>query len=395
MTAPPAYDVASAGYLTFRFRLPEALSSGPGREKICWRVLDAEGVFRFEITQTPAAAGLLWFWEGPEHKAQDLRILLPSLSGGWHHWAAVWNASRGIFDCTLDAVPLREADIALPPWEHTGKGTDVLVCDSPVEVEDFRHGPEAGDLAALCRDVPEHAREASAKMLGAADMGRFEPSPHLGELIYSNALDQLPCPEDWVAEGPAHFEVCEGSVRVHSLAPADQDEGHVVFWLRRDLPSDFLAEWEACFESDHGLAIAFFAARGVDGADLFSPNLAARDGTFTQYHSGDINCYHISYYANTPAYPGRLTGNLRKNRGFHLVANGPPGIPAASHAWHHMALEKRGDKIRLGVDGRLKIAWTDNGTSFGPALGRGAFGLRQMVWTIASYRNLRITSLTQ
>jgi hypothetical protein len=95
----------------------------------------------------------------------------------------------------------------------------------------------------------------------------------------------------------------------------------------------------------------FSRQKAQKGQDIFDASLPLRDGTFTQYTKGKINTYHISYYANGKDDPGRLTANLRKNKGFHLVQTGEPGIPIhslrrASHQigemeWPHRTVCRR------------------------------------------------------
>jgi hypothetical protein len=104
---------------------------------------------------------------------------------------------------------------------------------------------------------------------------------------------------------------------------------------------------------------------------------------------GDLNCYHTSYFAGA----GRTTTNLRKNHGFYLVDNGPIGIQSGDRDVHKVALFKNGGTIRLAVDGRCVIEWHDDGNHYGPILGEGKIGLRQMKPTTAEYRNLTVSKL--
>jgi hypothetical protein len=135
------------------------------------------------------------------------------------------------------------------------------------------------------------------------------------------------------------------------------------------------------------LAIVFFCARGRTGEDIFDPRLAPRDGTFAHYHSGDLNCYHISYFAGA-----RGTANLRKNHGFHLIQEKPDLVAV----WRHLQLVRVGPRIRLSVDGQPCIDWVDDGTIGGPSLGGGKLGFRQMnhlLW--GEYANLRVYGLAR
>ena len=49
--------------------------------------------------------------------------------------------------------------------------------------------------------------------------------------------------------------------------------GHIVFRRPGELPDSFVAEWEVQLLNDPGLLIAFFAANGGAGRDLFDPAL--------------------------------------------------------------------------------------------------------------------------
>ena len=119
------------------------------------------------------------------------------------------------------------------------------------------------------------------------------------------------------------------------------------------------------------------------------PRLPHRDGTFSQYNRGRLNNYHISYYANTPKRPARPVALLRKNPGANVVHEGPAGIAADSEAIHRVRLLKDGARIRLWVDDRTIIDWTDNAQVLGQAYRAGKIALRQMQWTQFRYRNFK------
>jgi hypothetical protein len=140
-----------------------------------------------------------------------------------------------------------------------------------------------------------------------------------------------------------------------------------------------------------GLNIVFFSARGLKGESIFDPSQAPRDGTYKQYHSGDLQCYHISYWA-----AGRGTANLRKSKGFHLVAEGKDLIAGAPQdAFQTVRVYKRGGAIRLTVDDVVALAWNDDGKINGHVYDRsGWFGLRQMGHTHrCDYGHLKIYPL--
>ncbi|WP_341939471.1 DUF1961 family protein [Marinimicrobium sp. C2-29] len=219
--------------------------------------------------------------------------------------------------------------------------------------------------------------------------------PERGELLYRADFDGPESVADWVMEGPGEITFEQGWMEMHS----PDEQGHHVFWCPEDFPDSFIARWDAQnLDDEAGLVIVFFAALGVDGQDIFSPDLPERDGTFTQYTEGEIKSYHISYYANAAHNPGRGHANLRKNNTFSLLQKGEIGIPADSMQEHEITLVKEGDRIRLYIDDRKVIDYTDDtpvvdGVDTGSALGGGKIGFRQMKWTHFRYKNLRVYAL--
>lgn len=218
-----------------------------------------------------------------------------------------------------------------------------------------------------------------------------ENSVQKGELIYANDLSKPEDVKDWVMEGPGKTEFREGWM--HLFSP--DEEFHHVFWCPRDFPDSIIVEWEAQnMEPDAGLCIIFFAAKGIHGEDIFDPSLPRRDGDFTWYIKDQLRNYHISYYANTPKKPDRNTSHLRKNNQFVLVYSGEEGIPTESTAIYKMKLIKKGPVIRMYIDNRKIIDWTDTEENDPrPYYKDGKIGFRQMQWTHFRYRNLRVWSI--
>ncbi|AKP51276.1 LuxR family transcriptional regulator [Cyclobacterium amurskyense] len=220
----------------------------------------------------------------------------------------------------------------------------------------------------------------------------FGQSPEIqkGQLIYENTMRSAEAVGDWVMEGPGKVEFQNGWMEMYS----PQEEFHHVFWCPEDFPGSFVAEWEAQnLNTEAGLCILFFAAKGKNGEDLFDSSFPLRDGTFSQYtKSEDFNTYHISYYANGRDNPGREVSHLRKNSGFHLVQQEEPGIPVASKEIHKLKLVKDDSRIIMYVDGRKIIDWTDK-NDYGPVLQGGKIGFRQMQWTHFRYKNFKVWEL--
>ena len=213
-----------------------------------------------------------------------------------------------------------------------------------------------------------------------------------GKLLYENTMVSKSEISNWIMEGPAELKFHDDWMHMYS----PDEKGHHVFWCPEDFPKSFIAEWELQnIETDAGLCIVFFSSLGKDGKDIFDPTIKARDGVFRKYTQSDINCYHISYYANGKDKPGRVISHLRKNAGFHKVQVGKAGIPEKSKEIHKVQLIKNGDRIIMKIDEREIINWLDDGEQYGAVLGKGKIGLRQMKWTHFRYRNFKVWSLAQ
>ena len=211
-----------------------------------------------------------------------------------------------------------------------------------------------------------------------------------GRLIYSNPLADSLAVKSWVMEGPGNVEFRDGWMHMYSPGK----EWDHVLWCPENFPSDFIAEWEVQnIEPAEGLLIVFFSATGLNGEDIFDPALPKRDGTFRFYTKDKLNCYHVSYYTNNPKNPERTLAHLRKNNGFALVQTGSEGIPKGSTAVHRIKLIKSEGHIWFFVDERKVLDWKDDGKTYGPVLGGGKIGFRQMRWSHFRYRDFKVWSI--
>ncbi len=208
-----------------------------------------------------------------------------------------------------------------------------------------------------------------------------------GELIVEDTFDE-PWQDNWVLEGPGILTQEDGRLRMQEPEPGTEGANHIVLWNRTAHPKDFIAEWEFTPNEISGLCIVFFCAKGRNGEDIFDPALEERDGTFSGYHSGDINCYHISYFRNTCSRSPNCA--LRKNWGFWRASAGYDYIPLEPGVTSRLTLVKRGAHIQFAIDDRISIDWVDDGVTRGGVWGSGHFGLRQMMTTDAWYDNFRI-----
>lgn len=198
--------------------------------------------------------------------------------------------------------------------------------------------------------------------------------------VHATEFDDPQELEHWKMEGGKRIAIEQGNLLLENDRRGDTESlpngDHLVAWCKQECPADFLAEWTFCPElRTRGLTIVIFNARGKKGESIFDPQLAPRNGFFPQYHSGDIDNYHISYWAGD-----RKTANIRKNAGFHLVKEGQDLITdAPANSFQLVQVFKLKGAIRLVVDGNLAVGWDDDGQKFGPVhTHSGWIGLRQM-----------------
>ncbi len=216
----------------------------------------------------------------------------------------------------------------------------------------------------------------------------------MGE-IYRNPLAT---PDDLAGfrmEGDGAVSFPQGRMRLESRrAAAEGQAANLVLWCPEEFPDGVRIEWEFWPVREPGLAIMFFHARGRNGGDLFDPGLSVRDGPYEQYHHGDIDAYHVSYFRRMWASERALhTCNLRKSHGFHLVAQGPDPLPGVLDADgpYAVRLEVKGGAVSFAINDLVSFRWRDDGSIGGSALAGGKIGFRQMAPLIGEYANLRVS----
>lgn len=219
----------------------------------------------------------------------------------------------------------------------------------------------------------------------------------IGKCLYENRLS---CQEDlagFVLEGDAEMTFPKGRLRLENhMDPSNGQKANYVLWCPEDFPSDVLIEWEFQPIREPGLAILFFAAKGRNGEDLFDPRLQPRTGEYVQYHHGDIDAFHVSYFRRKePDERAFHTCNLRKSYGFYLVAQGADPIPEAAEASkpYTIAVLKKGIQVRFFVEGLAIFTFEDDANTYGPLLSGGKIGFRQLAPMVGEYGNLRVYEL--
>lgn len=216
--------------------------------------------------------------------------------------------------------------------------------------------------------------------------------------IYKNALSCAGDVKDFVLEGQALISFENGYMQLkNALSAAQGQNANYVFWCPENFPPDVEIDWEFKPLTDTGLCIMFFSALGCDGSDIFSPHLQKRTGPYVQYHSGDINAFHISYFRRKePDEKAFHTCNLRKSKGFHLVCQGADPIPDSADVqdFFKIAVVKKSADISFFVNGLNLFTYHDDGKTSGPLLQGGKIGFRQLAPLVAVYRNLEVFSLS-
>lgn len=219
------------------------------------------------------------------------------------------------------------------------------------------------------------------------------------DTLYTNPLSCDSDVADWIREGQP--TVIFKDRRMHLSNELDSSLGQAanyLFWAPPVIEGSFRATWRFRPLEEPGLAMFWFCASGQDGKDLFDPSLAPRAGNYRQYHSGDINAYHLSYFRRkNPDERAFHTCNLRKSHGFHLVCQGADPIPSVEDVQDAFAIEvvKLGNRIRFAIDDLVLFTWEDNGSIGGPPLTSGRFGFRQMAPLVAQYSDFKVESIRE
>ena len=221
-----------------------------------------------------------------------------------------------------------------------------------------------------------------------------------GDVLYENPLSQAADVAEWAMEGDGVVTFPKGKMRQESLRPREAGQaGNIVHWCPVTFPDHISISWDFQPLNEPGLAILFFAALGRNGEDILTGNLAARNGPYKQYHHGDLNALHVSYFRRNPKENEFQTCNLRKSHGFHLVAQGADPLPTVGFALNPYRIKviKSGPHVLFNIgykDESITVfSWEDDGQTYGPLLGGGKIGFRQMTPLIAEYGNLVVKSL--
>jgi len=214
------------------------------------------------------------------------------------------------------------------------------------------------------------------------------------ELVYENKLASADEIAGFSMEGEGAVSFPLGRMRLEGTRPPEKGQGaNIVHWCPESFPDRVAISWNFWPIQEPGLAILFFAAKGKNGTSVLDPTLDKRCGPYNQYHHGDIDALHVSYFRRRNPDEIRFhTCNLRKSYGFHLVAQGADPLPCVTQAKapYRIQVMKAGATVEFSIDGLTVFKWQDDGKSYGPILADGHIGFRQMTPLIAEYSDLQV-----
>ncbi|KAF2790148.1 DUF1961-domain-containing protein [Melanomma pulvis-pyrius CBS 109.77] len=214
------------------------------------------------------------------------------------------------------------------------------------------------------------------------------------QLLYRNTFNDSSAISSWIAEGPLTANISSNTLE---LSGAGNPGDYFVYWLPEVFPDRIRITWEFSPIQEPGLAMFFFGAQSVAGGSIFDEGLAPRNGSYPQYHSGDIKVLHASYFRRRWLEERAFhLANLRKSPGFHLVSQGAdplPPVPDAAGAFYKVEVVKDKREVRFSINGLLLFSWDDTKTATGPIIREGRIAFRQMQPLVARYRNLEVWKL--
>lgn len=408
------------GTLAFRFRASRTIRAaklaGPDARPIQATLLTCP-VGKFILIEGPAHPILRVIVAQPDvSKPLQGNIYLSHLKADrWYHLAVAWDLPSGTVDTYLNGVlqedtflqdvgPLMlDLDAPLELGGSMGEGDRraTLAIDEVQLFDDYMTEEQLGPTLAGRRinalegegrtvySEPLDLSPYRLKLAYEADFNAPLNWVHEASLFDGEKRVGRPDGAEWVLEGPGKAWTEGGRLWMETHGG---DDGHLVLWNTRQFPGDFLLEYGfSPNDSSRGLHIVFFGAKSLSGGSIFDLDLPLREGIFRNYHSGEMNCYHISGFATSETGRPRRTTNVRKNQGFFLVTCGDDRITGQGPGPHLFRLLKVGGKIALETRGLIATRFDDDGQTYGPVWQEGLIGLRIMGYTAkASFSHFRV-----
>ena len=211
--------------------------------------------------------------------------------------------------------------------------------------------------------------------------------------IYENPLSSEQDVSNFKIEGQGNISFPNNRMRIQNiLDPSLGQKANLVYWCPEDFPDNVAINWDFYPIQEPGLCILFFSAKGQNGEDIFSPSLNKRTGEYKQYHHGDIDAFHVSYFRRRENVRDFQLCNLRKSYGHNMVVQGADPISCTEYAIkpYNMRVVKFGPTVEFYINELLIFSWYDDGREYGEVLSGGKIGFRQMAPLIAEYSNLKV-----
>ena len=219
-----------------------------------------------------------------------------------------------------------------------------------------------------------------------------------GDLVYENPLKHQNDITGFRLEGQALIDFDQGRLRMKNALSSELGQAsNFVFWAPVSLPSSIEIQFNFWPEQEPGLAILFFAARGLmagkPSVSIFDGGLKPRSGIYEQYTQSDISALQIAYFRRRwPEERAFHVSNLRRAPGFELLATGPDPIPDVEDVRgpYRMRIRKTRQSVTFFINDLMVLDWKHR---IGPMPQSGHFGFRQMAPLIASYSDLKVYAL--
>ncbi|MBO4457113.1 MAG: DUF1961 family protein [Butyrivibrio sp.] len=188
----------------------------------------------------------------------------------------------------------------------------------------------------------------------------------MSKLIYNNPLESSADIKDFVYDQNAEISFPDDAMRIVGKNGEDKP---VILWCPVTFPADVKIEWEFRPLKEPGEAEFIFAIK-------------------------DENAYYVSFFRRKSKKDRAFhMCKLIKDKGAHMVAEGPDPLPTASDKlpWYKMCIIKQGNKVTFLENETVIFEYRDDGISTGDILTGGSIGVKQSSTLTAEYRNLKVT----
>ena len=390
-------SVSTRGTVSFVIETDKTYRNGTWEHEFRQDLVELPGLGKSGFIRTYNSVMVAFnFLNGEDHTG--FFVALEELPGpSKYHFLFTWDAEKGLADAYINGILFRtENPRYYKPWEVKGIATSFRLPPGPIHVS---------GLGVFDTYIPEDRvagyipKTLIGRMVHTVKDDIAAPPIDLkgkkGVRIYTSRLAQPSDIEDWVMEGPGEITFVKNVMQMRSTIPEPPQgtNGHFNVWCPVEFPEKFIAEWEYRPVSEYGISLIFFAAKGMNGEDIFDSSLPKRDGNFQKYINDVIKNYWIIYYSN---HTRMRTSNIAttyicKSGKSSLCAMGRIGIMPGDDGFHHLRLIKDGPHIQFQVDGKVVLDFIDPGTDrWGSILGSGKFSFRQMAFTVGAYRNFSV-----